>query len=513
MERGEATGVIASPGRTETAAFSGLGTLSGQLTELRRVARVPVVHSFLCMLSTQLDEEILQLSPAQRAAHLEHGLDIATWASSTAVECPTLKYLSSSSVTLVLTFAIQLANFRYVWAQNGSFPAAAATGHSQGLAAAIVVALTGSERTFDEYAALFARALLRFGLAVARHVPCADTEGGYALAVLKWSTSEVAALIERSGCPVHLVVRNGACACTLTGRPAALATFHQMLPAGVSSKRLAVPAPFHALGSVVSSTDAADPHPGPHPDPHPDPDRRPRPLSESVVCATDAAVGQSAEVEGSRTVRQGEGPAAAARGHDTGHGVQGEGSGASWWRSCLTGLRLPDGVCLSSPAAHSTLGVGVSSAGSLSLRVGHDTGHRVQGVGVSSAGSLSLRVGHDTGHRVQGVGVSSAGVSSAGVSSAALRRPCFSCVDGAELSSQHVPCLLVYLADALALYPVDWPTTVRAVAEHAGMLCCAALCCATLCLLCCAALCMLCALCYASPCMYCCRRLADSGRC
>ena len=166
----------------EVAAFSGQGIPSGQMAELRRVARVPVVSTFLRCLSDRLTEALATLPPATLLEHFEHGLDVAAWASCDASSGPPALYFNSASVTLVLTLVVQLACFRYAWVRSGAYPAQASVGHSQGLAAALVVALSSCERSFEQHATELAATLLWFGLAVAEAIPRADS---YALAVLK----------------------------------------------------------------------------------------------------------------------------------------------------------------------------------------------------------------------------------------------------------------------------------------------------------------------------------------
>ena len=238
----------------EVAAFSGQGIPSGQLAELRRVAKRPEVHSFLRVITNHLSSILSTLSAAERAAHYPCGLDVAGWATMKPSECPSLEYLNSAAVTLVLTLTIQLACFRFVWARGKSFPATAAMGHSQGLAAAIVVALSTCERDYEEHACAFATVLLQLGLAIAKEVPAAHS---YALAVMKLPAADLEALIKLHKAPVRLVVRNGARASTLAGTPAALTAFQETAldtcAQPVACKRLPVPAPFHCeelLGSA-----------------------------------------------------------------------------------------------------------------------------------------------------------------------------------------------------------------------------------------------------------------------
>ena len=237
----------------EVAAFSGQGIPSGQMAELRRVARVPVVSSFLRCLSDRLAEVLATLPHATLQRHFEHGLDVAAWASCDASSGPPSTYFNSPSVTLVLTLVVQLATFRYAWVRAGAYPANASVGHSQGLAAAMVVALSRCEHSFEQHAAELAVTLLWFGLAVAEAVPRADS---YALAVLKLDVAEVAALATDEPA-VHLAVVNGARACTLAGASADLLAFQRRLPAAASSRLLPVCAPFHCEPLLGAARDAA----------------------------------------------------------------------------------------------------------------------------------------------------------------------------------------------------------------------------------------------------------------
>ena len=245
------------------ATFSGQGIPSGQLAELRRVARLPAVSEFLLELSSSLSAALSELPVPICDAYFAHGLDLGSWAASSASEGPPISYMNSCSVTLVLTFGIQLACFKYVWAREVHFPALeGAVGHSQGLAAAMVVALTKCERSFVLHACTFGHLLLHLGLAIAKAVPAAES---YALAVLNEPHEQVAARIQSSGTKVHLVVRNGAKACTLTGTPDALARFQREFSRGggpsqgsaATCKVLPVRAPYHCEEMLGAAGDEA----------------------------------------------------------------------------------------------------------------------------------------------------------------------------------------------------------------------------------------------------------------
>ena len=130
------------------ALFTGQGIPSGQLAELRRLAKIPSVLSFIAELSSFLADEVRGISAAISSKHLAHGLDIHAWALDRAC-APDITYLNSPPVALVLTHTIQLGAFRYMWRRFALHDAAASaaglrcfpqviapSGHSQGMAAA-----------------------------------------------------------------------------------------------------------------------------------------------------------------------------------------------------------------------------------------------------------------------------------------------------------------------------------------------------------------------------------------
>ena len=236
----------------EVSMFGGQGIPSGQLAELRRVSVVPAVKQFLAALSTQLAVELCGLPAGLRAQHLEQGLDISAWAGGKFMR---MEYLSGLPVSMVLTLVAQLATYRYCWARTAApaetaaastatrVPSAAAVGHSQGMAAAMVVALSTDVNTFTAHAWTFVRTLLHFGLAAAEHLrllvpaeagepPAGPRAGDCALALLKVPVPEVRALAAAynnlaaataspaavgPAAAVVVAVENGAEACLISG--------------------------------------------------------------------------------------------------------------------------------------------------------------------------------------------------------------------------------------------------------------------------------------------------------
>ena len=96
------------------ALFTGQGIPSGQLAELRRLATIPSVLSFIAELSSFLADELRGIGAAISSKHLAQGLDIRAWALDRAC-APDIAYLNSPPVALVLTHTIQLSAFRYTW--------------------------------------------------------------------------------------------------------------------------------------------------------------------------------------------------------------------------------------------------------------------------------------------------------------------------------------------------------------------------------------------------------------
>ncbi|KAL1510749.1 hypothetical protein AB1Y20_007036 [Prymnesium parvum] len=236
------------------AAFSGLGIPSGQLAELRRVATTPAVARFLRHISTHLAAAVAELPPSARDEYFSRGVDIAAWASADKSCWPPLAYLDSTSVTLVLTFVSQLACFLYVWDRTASFPAAASVGHSAGLAAALVVALSATPDELAARGAAFGALLLHLGASVAA---CTRSSASHALAVLHLPTRLTAARAAAWRPPLTLAATNGARACTVAGAPDDLAAFARALPPPAACRRLPVGAPFHCAADLSAAAAAA----------------------------------------------------------------------------------------------------------------------------------------------------------------------------------------------------------------------------------------------------------------
>ena len=257
------------------ALFSGQGNPAGQMAELRRVAALPCVLAFLTSVSQSLMVDIEGLNEAAVTQHLGAGMCIGAWADGTCT--PSLEYLNSLPVTLVLTFVIQLATFRYCWARGAT--ADGAVGHSQGLAAAMVVSLAADEEEYVAFASAFARVLLHFGLATAEVVRTSSCKArlaepasqSFALAVLKLGADEVqhqvhthnearGAVAAEAKC--HVVVFNGAEALTVTGPPPSLVALERRIVdwaahhgRAISTKVLPVHAPFHCAAWLGAASE------------------------------------------------------------------------------------------------------------------------------------------------------------------------------------------------------------------------------------------------------------------
>ena len=185
MERNEAR---------EVSVFGGQGVASGQLAELRRISQVDEVRRFVKYLSGIFEREMAR--NGRRC--VPQGLNVSQWAVSKELS-PEMAYLETLPVSVVLTFTIQLATFRYCWTKNGFgddvVPSSGTVGHSQGLAAAMVTALAKDYASFEQLAGDFGTLLLTFGLCAADRL---QTMGNScALGVLKADVGEVVAASER----------------------------------------------------------------------------------------------------------------------------------------------------------------------------------------------------------------------------------------------------------------------------------------------------------------------------
>ena len=105
MERNEAR---------EVSVFGGQGVASGQLAELRRISQVDEVRRFVKYLSGIFEGEMAR----NGRRGVPQGLNISRWAVSKELS-PDMAYLETLPVSVVLTFTIQLATFRYCWTKSG----------------------------------------------------------------------------------------------------------------------------------------------------------------------------------------------------------------------------------------------------------------------------------------------------------------------------------------------------------------------------------------------------------
>jgi len=215
-------------------------------------------------MSCTFEEEIARNSRYSFAESFLEGIDIAHWAVAGKEGSPEMSYLETLPCSIVLTFTIQLACFRYCWVKNvgnfpdGVVPSAGAVGHSQGMAAAMVVAAATDVDTFEHYAGKFGRLLMAFGVFAAQSLAKQGFGGSCALAVLKAPVSAVvtaseqyAELAEEGLSIPSCVVTNGASACVMMGPPASCAAFETWLQepkrfsGKINTRLLPIHAPFH----------------------------------------------------------------------------------------------------------------------------------------------------------------------------------------------------------------------------------------------------------------------------
>ena len=134
-------------------------------------------------------------SASESVVLFEHGFDILRWAEGSKEDGVPLSYLNSVAVSMPLTLVIQLATYLFCWEQCDSDFGAddatfvhGATGHSQGLAAAMVVGLGRTLDDFRKEAIRFTKVLLHFGVHVSTQVlaaPLSASGDSWMLAVLK----------------------------------------------------------------------------------------------------------------------------------------------------------------------------------------------------------------------------------------------------------------------------------------------------------------------------------------
>ena len=193
--------------RRRLAMFGGQGAPGGQLKELRTVvAGSAVVRRFVSTVAQELEVEATAVrarlseqaarGSVQAAPLFEHGFDVLRWAQGSKDDGVPLSYLNSVAVSMPLTLVIQLATYLYCWQTHdddfaegrGQVFVHGAAGHSQGLAAAMVVGRGSTLDSFQTEAIRFAKVLLHFGAHVSTSVlaaPLSAPGDSWMLAVLK----------------------------------------------------------------------------------------------------------------------------------------------------------------------------------------------------------------------------------------------------------------------------------------------------------------------------------------
>ena len=200
--------------RRRLAMFGGQGAPGGQLKELRTVvAGSAVVRRFVSAVAQELEIEAAAVrarlseqatrDSVKATALFEHGFDVLRWAQGSKEDGVPLSYLNSVAVSMPLTLVIQLATYLYCWeacddgfaeGNRGQLFVHGATGHSQGLAAAMVAGLGCTLDIFQKEAIRFAKVLLHLGVHVSTAVlaaPLSAPGDSWMLAVLKLPRAEL----------------------------------------------------------------------------------------------------------------------------------------------------------------------------------------------------------------------------------------------------------------------------------------------------------------------------------
>ncbi|KAF7715220.1 PKS/NRPS-like protein biosynthetic cluster [Penicillium ucsense] len=149
------------------AVFGGQGNDEDYFEELRSLWQTyrPLVEDLILSASTTLQREILE-DGISRFYH--SGLDIVTWLENLD-RTPSSAYLIGAPISMPLIGLLQLAWYRVVGRLVGATPAQlqsafmGATGHSQGIVVATVIAVAQSWRQFDALALSALRLLLTIG--------------------------------------------------------------------------------------------------------------------------------------------------------------------------------------------------------------------------------------------------------------------------------------------------------------------------------------------------------------
>ena len=286
-----------SVGGPETwyAMFGGQGASGGQMRELRRVARTPSVRDLLAHLSECVQLELASWSGSQASAPKGGaaavsfeggGFDLISWVCDpgSRERAPSRAYLEQVHVSMPLTLAAQLACYCHVLTHstagserdNVTGRIRGALGHSQGAAAAAVVAAAGSLAELMALGGIVIAHVFWLGVRIAEAV--AGRGGSWALGVAKIRPDQcegalAAYLREQQQGPStpatadslavqpRLVLRNGPLASVVAGEPTELVAFDRWLQRhaasdealrGLRTRLLPVPAPFHHDGLLAS---------------------------------------------------------------------------------------------------------------------------------------------------------------------------------------------------------------------------------------------------------------------
>lgn len=271
LERGTPLALNCTPPAKLFAQFGGQGvTYLDELAELLSFAEDAGVAQLVRQAGTALLAELAALQAddtAAVAAHYSYGLDLVAWLAAPVGSRPHAEYLQSAPISLPLICLTQLCNFLAFVAQSNVTwekirgQIVGATGHSQGLVSAVVLAGADSPSGFLELAVTLIRFLFWLGHRVQaasdqlvqagqnlkipplprsskpnnQGVPEPDAEPTPMLAIAGLSPRLVKQIVSIANRnfppPLHLAVAlvNGPQSCVVSGAPRLLAEFRQQL--------------------------------------------------------------------------------------------------------------------------------------------------------------------------------------------------------------------------------------------------------------------------------------------
>jgi malonyl CoA-acyl carrier protein transacylase len=150
--------------RKIVAQFAGQG--SKYFDNLKRVIRLQNKDAteFLQMAAGVLKEELERIDPADRTKYFSRGLDFFSWVDGGSL--PPEIYLQGTPISFPLIFVTQLTNYFVNWSMVNFEEdlVHSAFGHSQGVAAAVIVGLAKDKEEFLSLVRSFTKVMLYIGL-------------------------------------------------------------------------------------------------------------------------------------------------------------------------------------------------------------------------------------------------------------------------------------------------------------------------------------------------------------